>query len=107
MPVAFSIGFVISAVPAVVAAWLIARWEGLQGLQLVATTAVAYLLGVVVGVLVGGPVVNAFLRAGSVISGYASTALVGLLGAVIGITVYWLVALVSKRWFARGTNGAI
>jgi hypothetical protein len=107
MPIAIAIGFAIGAIPSVVAAWLVGRWEGLRGRHLTGTTVVAYLLGLAVGILVVGPVVTAVLtRANPVISGvnpamsdYGITAFVGLFGAVVGVVVYWLAALASKRWF--------
>jgi hypothetical protein len=112
MPVAFAFGFAVSAVPYVVAAWLIGRWQGLQGLQLTITAAVAYLLGVAGGVLVVGPVVTVFLRTNpvvlgtdSVISDYGTTALIGLFGAIVGVAIYWLVAVLSKAWFRPRTAG--
>jgi hypothetical protein len=106
-PVAIAIGFAVGAVPSVVAAWLIGRWEGLRTPQLTVTTAVAFLLGLAAGFLVVGPVVTAFLNTAnpvvpgvsSAVSGYAITALVGLFGALMGVAVYWLVAVVSMRWF--------
>jgi hypothetical protein len=107
MPVAFALGFAVSAIPFVVAAWLVGRWEGLRSLQLTLTTAVAYLLGAAVGVVAVGPVVTVFLsRTNPVVSGvspalsgYAITAVVGLFGAVVGVVVYRLVAVASKTWF--------
>ncbi len=107
IPVVTGLGFVIGVVPSVLAAWLIGRWEGLSGLQLAITTLVAFLLGLVAGILFVGPVVTAILtRANPVIIGiepvvsdYVITALVGLFGAFVGIAVYWAVTLVSERWF--------
>jgi hypothetical protein len=114
MPVAFAFGFAVSAVPNVVAAWLVGRWRGLQGLQLKLTTAVAYLIGVVVGVLVIGPVVTVFLRSNpvvlgndSVVSDYGTTALIGLFGAIVGVAIYWLVAVLSNAWFRPRTDGLV
>ncbi len=115
MPVAFTLGFAVGAIPFVVAAWLIGRWQGLQGLQLTLTTVAAYLLGAAVGVLVVGPVVTVVLRRTSpaipgaypAISDYGITALVGLFGAIVGIGVYWLVGFISKRWFRPRANGEI
>jgi hypothetical protein len=112
MPVAFILGFAVSAIPYVVAAWMIGRWAGLLGLQLTLTTAVAYLLGVAVGILVVGPVVTVFLTKAnpampgfsSGISDYGITALVGLFGSIVGIAVYWLVALASKTWVHPRTD---
>ena len=107
MPVALASGFAVSAIPFVIAAWLVGQWEGLLGLQLKLTTAVAYLFGVVVGVLVVEPVVTAFLtrfnpvipEINPAISDYGITALVGLFGAIVGVAIYWLVAWASKTWF--------
>jgi hypothetical protein len=115
MPFAFTLGFAVSAVPFVVAAWLIGRWQGLEGLRLTLTTVVAYLLGVAVGILVVGPVVTAVLTktnpvipgAYPAISDYGVTALVGLFGTVVGVAVYWLAAFVSKRWFRPRTDAAV
>jgi hypothetical protein len=115
MPIAIAIGFVVGAVPSVIAAWLIGRWEGLQGRQLIVTTVVAYLGGLAVGFLVVGPVVTAFLNstnpvipgASPAVSDYGVTALVGLFGAVVGVAVYWLVALLSKTWFHTQAGAAV
>jgi hypothetical protein len=113
IPVAYAIGYVLGAVPSVVAAWLICRWEGLRGLRLNVTTGIAYLIGLAVGFLVVGSVVNAVLRTNPVIPGanpaisdYGMTALWGLFGAAVGIAVYWVVALMSKRWFHPQTDAA-
>jgi hypothetical protein len=112
MPVAFTLGFAVSAVPYVVAAWLIGRWQGLQGRQLIVTTVIAYLLGIAVGVLVVGPMVTVFLRtnpavfgANPVFSDYGMTALIGLFGAIVGVGVYWLAAMMSKAWFRPRLDG--
>jgi hypothetical protein len=115
MPVAVALGFAVSAIPYVLAAWMIGRWAGLEGLQLLLTTVVAYLLGVAVGVLVVGPVVTVFLtKANPVMPGFSSgisdygiTALVGLFGSVVGVAVYWLVALASKTWVRPQANAAV
>lgn len=111
MPVAFTFGFAVSAVPYVVAAWLVGRWQGLQGSQLTITAVVAYLLGAAGGVLVVGPVVTVFLRtnpavlgANTVVSDYGTTALIGLVGAIVGVAIYWLVAFISKRSFRPKTG---
>jgi hypothetical protein len=113
-PVAYAFALAISGVPFVVAAWLIGRWEGLLGLQLTLTTAVAYVLGVAAGILVSAPVVTVVLtRTNPVIPGvdrafsdYGVTALVGLFGAFVAVAVYWSVALISKRWFQPRTETA-
>jgi len=106
-PIAIAIGFFVGAVPSVVAAWIIGRWAGLQGVQLTVTTAIAYLVGLAVGLLVVGPLVTVSLNnanpvtqgAGPAISDYGITALVSLFGAGVGVAVYSLIAFASTRWF--------
>jgi hypothetical protein len=103
-PIAIAVGFVVGAVPSVVAAWLVGRWEGLRNPQLIVTTGLAYVAGLAAGFLVVGPAVTAVLTGtnpvivgiNSAVSDYAVTALVGLFGAVVSVAAYWAVTLVSK-----------
>ena len=105
--VGMPLSIVLGSVPWVVAAWLVGRWEGLRGGPLVITTVVAYALSIVASGYVLTPVANALFRTTIAPAGYGATVLAGLLGSVLAIAIYWLVALASKRWFGPQANPTI
>jgi hypothetical protein len=93
-----------TAVPTLVAVWLIGRWNGLAGLRLSVTSVVAVLATFAVWAIAG--YVLSALRLMTTLGnhGDASNALIYLLYAIAVVATSWLIAGLSEDSWRRGRS---